>query len=413
MKILWGEMRRYWQPLLLVLCGVLTAFFCLFVNQSAQRFGTYFRGQSYALTRDFYERFGTTLDRAERAQIVSESDALSAEFDGLFDKYLGKYDIHSETDYDLLTLAANDETDEQYDEAAARWGAENLVSLHETCEAMIHEKIDTMYYKDRMNVFFAWTRHFTIFDEIVEEYRTTGTVEMGFEGTSQQVDHKALAPLLADLDKDEISLLTVINQADTFRETYLIWALLLFLLCALLTAPLLVTNRIRNIQPLQFASRQGKSMIFRQITAALLSSALVNIAADFIFYRVFFCGAYDTRFLLDCPINAGTLGEMYRLNLTYGQFVLLSFVNVLVLSLLLTGTVLAASYYCKNYISAIAVSTVLTILGWFWCQKLFRYGRIYHSYRLPFPVVAVLPTVVVLAAVMFLLVKVRQSDYTE
>lgn len=421
MRILCWELRRYWRPTTIIVCCVLTAFFCVFVRQSAASFGQYYRGYDYSTAKAYYERFGTTLDANERAQIEQDYETLREEYDALYDRCLGEYDIHSDADHTLLESAAlfdqdidgnDDYAVEQYNKAAARWGADNLAALYGQCGEILRQQEEYDNLRYQMASVNRFLKHFSLLDELREEYETTGTVHMTLEGSNIESDEKSIARLIEDVKKDEPSLISTLAVADTFRDTYQAeWTLLLLILCAFVTTPFLVSNRVRNVQPMQFAGKQGRGILQKQLGAALMAAVLVNVAADFVFYRVYFCGVCDTRFLLNCPINAGALGEMFCFDLTYRQFVLLCFAGTLLVSLLLTVAVFTVTYFCQNYIIAAAGSVVLTAVCYVWLGRLLQYGHLFHYYRLPFAVVALLPTAVILAALGFMLTKAHREDY--
>ena len=407
-----GEMRRYLKPVTLALCGLMLFFFGIMLNISAEKVGMNLRGASYELQKSLYERFGTTLDAGERTQIVSDADALNREYNALIEQYLGEYDIHSEADYDLLIMAAQDTEDENYNKAAARWGAENLAPLAETCYTILADKesLDNVNYQRRAMALVL--RYFEAYESLQEEYRTTGTVKMALDGSGAEADEKTLAPLLADLKQDTTSLLSIGSHWFFFRDCMRDeWGLLVLMLCAFVTAPLLIVNRLWGVQPMQFASREGRRVLFRQLGAAMCCTVLVNLAADLVFYRVIFHGKYDTGFLLNCPINAGAMGERFLLDLTYGQFVGLSFANLLAVSLLLTCAVFAVSYYCKNYIIAIATSIPMVIVCNGWYGELTKYGYPFHDRAVPFAVMALVPFALIAAAVCVFVWKTRREDF--
>lgn len=407
-----GEMRRYLKPVTLALCGLMLFFFGIMLNISAEKVGMNLRGASYELQKSLYERFGTTLDAGERTQIVSDADALNREYNALIEQYLGEYDIHSEADYDLLIMAAQDTEDENYNKAAARWGAENLAPLAETCYTILADKesLDNVNYQRRAMALVL--RYFEAYESLQEEYRTTGTVKMALDGSGAEADEKTLAPLLADLKQDTTSLLSIDSHWLFFRDCMRDeWGLLVLMLCAFVTAPLLIVNRLWGVQPMQFASREGRRVLFRQLGAAMCCTVLVNLAADLVFYRVIFHGKYDTGFLLNCPINAGAMGERFLLDLTYGQFVGLSFANLLAVSLLLTCAVFAVSYYCKNYIIAIATSIPMVIVCNGWYGELTKYGYPFHDRAVPFAVMALVPFALIAAAVCVFVWKTRREDF--
>ena len=410
-KLLWGEMRRYLKPVTLALCGLMLFLFGILLNISAEKVGMNLRGASYELQKSLYERFGTTLDAGERAQIVSDADALDRKYNALIEEYLGEYDIHSEADYDLLTMTAQDTEDERYDQAAARWGAENLAPLAETCYTILADKepLDDVNYQRRAVA--SVIRYFEAYESLQEEYRTTGTVKVTLDGSGAEADETVLAPLLADLKEDTTSLLSIDSHWLFFRDCMRDeWGLLVLMLCAFVTAPLLIGNRLWGVQPMQFASREGRRVLYRQLGAAMLCAVLVNLAADCLFYRVLFHGKYDTGFLLDCPINAGAMGERFVFDLTYWQFVGLSFVNLLAVSLLLTCAVFAVSYYGKNYIIAIAASIPMVIVCNGWYKELTKYGYPFHDRAMPFAVIAFVPVALIAAAVCVFVWKTRHED---
>ena len=105
------------------------------------------------------------------------------------------------------------------------------------------------------------------------------------------------------------------------------------------------------------------------------------------------------------------MGERFILDLTYRQFVGLSFANLLAVSLLLTCAVFAVSYYCKNYIIAIAASIPMVIVCNGWYGELTKYGYPFHDRAMPFAVMALVPVVLIAAAVCVFVRKTRREDF--
>lgn len=407
MRIFWGEVRRYLRPLTLAVVGLLMMFWVILYHSGFER-------PSYRhwglLSVEYQQRFGDTIDREELELIKQELNDLHAELDGLIETYMGEYDIHSFEDYWLLTqLDSYRATDEEKVRAAEeRWGAEHLDELANTCWSIYwHGSMEELAWREQEIRSIIENFDLLYDNKAYIEAVKTNDPEWGFHLSDYQKQR-----ILADLQGDEMSLVTFGHTG--FRNYFEYYMVLIYVLCAVIAVPFLVTNRVTDVQTLQFSAKIGKGILNKQLGAALLLAAAVNLIVDTFFYLAFFYNEDEKHYLLNCPLNVGAGRNQLWLDLTYRQYVFLLFAQALLLSLALTCGLFAASYRCKNYITAaaIAVPSVIAV-------SLLSQNAPTHMYLDPnaaweYPVMVVLPIVVVIAATLIFYCNVwRRRDNRE
>lgn len=136
LRILSGEMRRYWLQFPIIDAAVLLLMLIWNLLFGPQSFtlGVGTDGAiAYDLSVEYMQRFGTTIDPDERAEVQADYKKALADLNEQYEKYMSQYDIHNTDDLGLLYSAADaarnkDFESEDYLEGAKRWGADHLES---------------------------------------------------------------------------------------------------------------------------------------------------------------------------------------------------------------------------------------------------------------------------------------------
>ena len=428
LRILSGEMRRYWRPFtLIVVAALLLMWNVLFGSSSfAERKGTD-PAIAYDLSVEYSERFGETIDPNERAEVEADYEKALAALNDQYEKYMGQYDIHSEDDCHLLYSAADaarnkDYESEDYRKGAERWDAENLEKLAETCDQIFWDKIpyEIAHRKQMLESVLRWAEHVDEWEQFVASLPTLDRSSVEKRTMKWQIaneyspsaERRITQVLHANGGK--LSLLECVYDAGkSFQRHYQFWAALIFILCGLIVLPLPVGNRVSGVTPMQYATRAGRRVMLFQLGGAFLNTLLVNAAVDGWFTVIFFLRTKNTLHLWDCPMNScSSMGILWR-DLTFGQFVWLTYGKVLVLSLTLTGILFVLSHLSKNYLPALALTIPSGILFIKLSYEIDFMLYISRYARFSYLMALLLPAIAAAFALFVFLKRTRKADYAD
>ena len=426
-KILWGEMRRYWRPFTLIVMAVMLLMWNVIFEKDrvSVRPGTN-GGIAYDISVEYAKRFGANIDPEERAAVEADYEKALAALNEQYEIHMGQYDIHSVDDYHLLSGAVflaeqQDYEDENYRMAADRWGADNLVELEKTCDDIFWHEM-SFEYTGRMHDLESLVSSFQYTDEMAQFAESLPTLDpSALEKDSREeylwyeLSDEAKTRLRQSTAASEgrVSLLEVYNAHEGFQYLYQSWAVLIFILCGLIVLPLPVGNRITGVTAMQFSSRTGRRVIHAQLGGALVNTLLINGVIDAFFIWIWFFGNRNTRHLLHCHIGWGGEPLIKWLDLTYMQFVLLTFGKVLLLSLGLTGVLFVLSHLSKNYLPALTLSVPAVFLLVKISNETDYMLKISHSPSFAYPLTLMICVVVAVVAEFAFMKRTRKADYAD
>ena len=426
-NILSGEMRRYWRPFTLIVMAALLLMWSVIFEKDrvSVRPGTN-GGIAYDISVEYAKRFGENIDPEERAAVEADYEKALAALNEQYEIHMGQYDIHSVDDYHLLSGAVflaeqQDYEDENYRMAADRWGADNLVELEKTCDDIFWHEM-SFEYTGRMHDLESLVSSFQYTDEMAQFAESLPTLDpSALEKDSREeylwyeLSDEAKTRLRQSTAASEgrVSLLEVYNAHEGCQYLYQSWAVLIFILCGLIVLPLPVGNQISGVTAMQFSSRTGRRVIYAQLGCALLNTLLINGAIDAFFTGIWFFGNRNTRHLLHCHIGWGGEPLIQWLDLTYLQFVLLTFGKVLLLSMALTGVLFVLSHLSKNYLPALALSVPTVFLLVKLSYEADYMLKIGHSPSFAYPLTLLIPAAVAAAAVPVFVKRARRMDYVD
>lgn len=129
-------------------------------------------------------------------------------------------------------------------------------------------------------------------------------------------------------------------------------AILIALAMLILLSPLITSDRVRKLQPLQYSSKQGRKLLGKQFMAILLSSVILTTVLILIFGGIYtlnktqvFWGSYvssfNSMFITTIPI-------------TFGQYIMIMIGMLYLWGLVISMVAFILSRFCSNYIALIA-----------------------------------------------------------
>lgn len=411
MRILFGEIRQYLRPVTLVIVGILVTMWYLYCGKDCNSMSQNNYSQPYLLSIEYQKRYGNSIDHSELEEIKSQHAEERAALDKLFDEYMGKYDIHSKNDFDLLyEIYNNEDNSEAYAEAVEKWGADGINEKCEQLEACIEiawrEPIVSAIFREQSMR--SIIERFDIADRASRSLNANDGKFFGDE--SEYVKSR----LKTSLDKGEISIEnSVYSGSSSFLSHFLFWHILICIVCAFFIIPLPIKNKITGVKGMQFTSKTGKALVKKQLCTALIITVCANILIDVFFFSIYFFSKGNTRHLLNCTLNAGALGNALWLDLTYLDLVILCFFNTLLLSLALSCILFTAAYFSSNYIVASAAAIPCTVIEVLCFTQLVSQLSLRDGSAILFVVILIAAITAAAATTAFLMQSVKSAEYLE
>ena len=431
-RVMWGEMRRYWRPFTLVVMTALLLMWQLVFGSHSFTLGKGTDGAiAYDLSVEYAQRLGETIDPDERAEVAADYEKARAALNEQYEKYMGQYDIHTKEDYHLLSGAVAymgshtpDEWQEEeiVQEAADRWGADNLAELEETCTQIFWDKIpyEIAHREQILEGILGWAESVDEWEQFVASLPTLDRASLEKRTLRWEIANefspsaeRRITQVMQSND-GKLSLLECVYDAgESFQGHYQFWEALTFLLCGLIVLPLPVGNRVSRVTPMQYSTHTGRRVIFAQLGGALLNTLLVNAGVDGFFTVIYFLREKNTLHLWHCPMNLCSYPHILWLDLTFGPFVWLTYGKALALSLGLTGVLFVLSHLSKNYLPALAVSvpTVILFIKLSYEIDYMLNIQLYPSFA--YPLALLLPAAVSAAAMAAFVKQARKADYVD
>ena len=347
MNLFLQELRKIWRPGILAALVVLgavyyyirPAFYIEYFSNGLQA------RVDFELALDWVERFGPTIDEAERAEIGHQLEETEASFAAwaaadpeMAARGLTDYDSF-ETFHDTLY-----DNDTEY-EAAKERGDLAL--------------IDRVLYSGETN-------YFTV--QELRQFLEAWDGESLPDPEEGPDERWANPPRLAEKcrqrvramreDRTRRSILPpdVIFSTDEYVRYLAVWCVVSAIL---LLSPTLVRDRLRRTNAMQWASRRGRRAVRTQAAAAL-ASALLLAAVNLALYFIPFARQGSLP-LWDCPIYCGDGGTPW-FDWTYGQFILMLIGMNFAFALAAGGLAVFLSQFSANYVPMLLKATPMFLL---------------------------------------------------
>ncbi len=362
MKIFRKELAKIFNfRLILILIGFALIFEYLFINLN------YYPGYSANSPYDvpFYEelvaQFGSTLSREEYDDFLQKKKDLAAI-------------VEAEMQNSEVFRAYGVETIEQFEEYHNKSG-----ELTEEETLILDETINFWFWNDvtepilfRIQVLNRYIEsagtHFFADDSSLEYWSDY------FSRHSPEVAER----LQTLFWRDEISLLPN-SLYNLINDDFLRLVILSVVCCFVLILSYQVTERLRGIIPIAASAKIGRRIFRRQMLASMISGAILGLVIGGIYGVMLW--SKNVFVFADCPLS----GRVYRfwLDMTFGQYILLCFLLLVVIS---AAAALLAHFIGRlsaNYIAGIAISIpsaaiyyVLVFLFGNFMLKVGEYGKI-------------------------------------
>lgn len=263
----WGEVKKIWRwriLLIIAVAGILTWF--AFLAPEVRDYNAN-HGNVYGnFQNEMFDKYGVTLSPEEladydipgkRARLEEQMNALIAE-----EPLYAAYGVYTFNDY--LTVYSRYDTDSMNDDEMKQYRADRTV---------MDQKIEDLYGQwlslDNLEGYYL------LFLE-----RNIGMNRNGYSPIITQAEEHYIHTTKRNLTRHAIH--------DTFSFYAMVTGVFAIIAVMLLAAPLVVTDRRRNITALHYASNVGRSMLSIQSMACLFSGLLLGILLVAISFGAFF-----------------------------------------------------------------------------------------------------------------------------
>lgn len=200
--------------------------------------------------------------------------------------------------------------------------------------------------------------------------------------TLDSIEERYLARLDDNLNEKEQMRLTEIQYAEKYNNImseqlfdntvmYSIYFAILAVLSVLLfLAPLITTDRSRNLHLLQYTSKNGRKTFNYQFAAVILSAFLLTTALLFIFGLIY--STNGTMLFMDNGLISFLNSFLiFWLDITYRQYITLYIIFLYILCLGTAGIAFILSRYSQNLIALILKLIPVTAALWVLCFSIF------------------------------------------
>lgn len=409
-----NECKRIVRPIILVFLVVVSVLWYLAFMKSCNMYLDNDMGMPYAVAKEYVHRFGTTIDFNEIEEVKKDHEAAKCELNALIEQYMGEYGIKTKDEYsdyvEKYSDVFRDKKSDDYRNAVSEWGEEEY-----NRRAEIYDKLESMFWDHSLPLIFAVFKEQTI-TYYVEAYERLLEARKDYEeenddwffGDATEGERLVLENRLR---KDEISVSTAFLGCleENFRSYSSSWSLLIFICCAIAILPLLVKNKINHVTSLQYATKQGKRILWKQLSAALSVGLLICVILIIVFQLFYFKdGAVD---FIHCPINLQVSDGLFWFDFTFLGYMICDWAKTIILVICEILALFWVSYYGSNYVTAIALSVPVIVVCNKICDEANNFLRVFYYPQFLYPLVlgaAVFVTVVISAILMR---KAKKADY--
>ncbi|SHI23036.1 hypothetical protein SAMN02745823_03667 [Sporobacter termitidis DSM 10068] len=352
MRILKNEMKKVWNPVMLVLVAVICAlFYLMFMEFYIKNFPNgHPTTEEYDYSVELTGKYGATLEDDEFREFIKVKDSLILEANDYIkgNPEFAAAGILSYEDY--LKLAEKDMT----------WTDEETEAFDFLYSGKCHGiayKLDRLSYIES-----AYQNEARRYENRISE---TGSA-------------KEKARLNEIIETGQYhSILDIFLIENT--NTYISWFSVLAILSVLIfLSPLLVRDRMQGIYLLQYTSRRGRKVLFSQLGAILISAFLLTTLEIAVFGAIY--AAKGIQVFWNNGMDSFLGSYTFRFFITYGQYVLYSAGMIYLCTIGAALLAFALSKLSRNYITLILKLIPVFILLAKLCLSLFNVS---FSFRNP------------------------------
>lgn len=353
--MIWEELKKIWRPkvLLIILIVSILAFIPLFAHYFDGDFGEH-DGEYLRTYIEMVKRYGTELSDEEYEDVCKWMTELEEEMDAY--------------------LAEN--------KTAKEYGIETYQEL-KAKEWMEDEEKNTEIYIELL----LYLRGHEV-NRVLERYDALCGVSFSYEMYKeyyrQSVDTKeAYMEEIEKYNPDRFNILWNSLRAEMIYGEEEMWRnimpselvdgtskyfgnvlLLIVIAAALLLSPLLVRDRMQNIRPMQYGSLKGRSVLYTQFAAVLISVLLLTTV-----YVLVLGGMFLTHGVLtfgNCRL-ASFMNHEYPWinNMTYSVYLWILILMIYLICIGTAGILFFLSSFNKNYVGMILKVLPVIVLAYF------------------------------------------------
>lgn len=360
--MIWEEWKKIWRPGLLVGLLLLTA---LVSYSSLSNYwnltGTKFGLMDMAILdgyKAFIEKYGTTLEDEEYVQLQEDLAVVEAERDAYVaqNEFAKEHDIKNWSD--LLKFDkdnASPEEQKQYTELSA--GLNGARSNH-VLDRWAIVKWSILYYEYKMELFEKYQSEDEWEAEYIEKYGTDDA-DWLFSQRRMQLT----------FDEHEYWRQFFWGEIASTTSEYFTKLLIWIIVClAILLSPLLVRDRMNNMLQLQFCSRTGRRIYYKQYITLLISALIFTTFMMLVMGGLFLRNG--TLMFAECSLFS--LQNPSAMLITYGTWWALNIVMIYLLCIGMAGFLFFLSQFSRSYVGMIVKllpALVLIYLLFNYCFK--------------------------------------------
>lgn len=342
MELLKQELRKIWQPSIvvaLIVLGVL--YYLLFLNFYITRFNNGPSAQSqFDITVEWVERYGPTMEPEERAQVDEQLASELATFDTM-----------------VANLPEAVEAGIVDYESFITFSDEMFAELQNTSNDEMVQKGWDLHWKI-MNSTNAW--QLQELQSLMRAYDSRRDYPLSQDPSSfsrYSPDEQARIRELEDPAREQ-GYLSVYLQDTTahYGKFVAVWVALSVIL---LLSPVCVRDRLHRVRALQWTSRRGRRIVHLQFAAGMLS-ALALTAVNVTLYSSLFV-AQGALKLADTPLYSFAHSRSTWFDGTYGQYLFVLVGLVVALGLACGALAFFLSRFSTTYVGMLLKATPLFV----------------------------------------------------
>ncbi|MDZ5471427.1 hypothetical protein SM124_06665 [Bacillus sp. 31A1R] len=150
------------------------------------------------------------------------------------------------------------------------------------------------------------------------------------------------------------------NIFDNYNQLIVNETTLILLSIMVMTTPIFLRDKRKKLEYLQYTSKIGRSLFNKKLVASLLASFIIISVQLIIFFTIY--SQNNTNMFFSSKINSNMNFYEYWMNITFGQYIILTVLAIYVLGLMTTLIVAYLSRVTPNYITVIGAQVPLAFL---------------------------------------------------
>ena len=397
MRVTWGEMKKLWNWKMLAVIGVVCLmFYIMFMSYYVEYYkkGNHPQAELITYAEQLARRYGTSVTPEQLADFIAgERTPLIAEAESHIQTMpiFAEAGIYSFDDY--ITIKEE------------RWERESTQAEIDAVWTLLSEECDYVGFK--------W--------EALEHYERNYVYSPNTHENPDSFYHVLNERERQRFDESVANgeyraILSYWTYSNT-NDYVMFFSVLLMLSVLILVSPLLVSDRNGNVHHLQYSSKLGRKVVYRQFAATLLSAFALTTLLMLIFGAVY--SVNGTQLFWNNNLNSDfNIGIYMVFSLTYGEWVMTMVALMYILALGVSALAFILSRFSRNMITLvmklIPIFAAMAYLSVSVFNQLFtiHYNQLYQLFRVfgTEAYVCGVFAVIALAAALFVIHREKRVD---